>query len=242
MLPLAEALARLRRAGPPLPDLRQPRHASSPAPSAATPSATRGCSASWPSSRICGRWSGPAGSSRGRYHVLGGTLKALDGIGPEELGVDRLLRRVAGAGHRRGDPGAGRHRRRPDHQPLPGRAPAAAGLHRHPARPWRAGRRRAHLSRRGHAGRRACAPASGSLDRPAPSPYLTAAFHARNELYAHGPARDPAGPASRAEGQGQAGRRGSTTRCAGSPPTCSRPCTRPPASGSRHRRSASRSG
>ena len=31
----------------------------------------------------------------GRYHVLGGTLKALDGIGPEELGVDRLLRRVA---------------------------------------------------------------------------------------------------------------------------------------------------
>ena len=31
---------------------------------------------------------------KGRYHVLGGTLKALDGIGPEELGVDRLLRRV----------------------------------------------------------------------------------------------------------------------------------------------------
>ena len=34
----------------------------------------------------------------GRYHVLGGTLKALDGIGPEELGVDRLLRRVAEQG------------------------------------------------------------------------------------------------------------------------------------------------
>jgi recombination protein RecR len=31
----------------------------------------------------------------GRYQVLGGTLRALDGIGPEELGVDRLLRRVA---------------------------------------------------------------------------------------------------------------------------------------------------
>ena len=31
---------------------------------------------------------------KGRYHVLGGTLRALDGIGPEELGVDRLLRRV----------------------------------------------------------------------------------------------------------------------------------------------------
>jgi recombination protein RecR len=36
-----------------------------------------------------------AGIFRGRYHVLGGTLKALEGIGPEELGVDRLLRRVA---------------------------------------------------------------------------------------------------------------------------------------------------
>lgn len=35
-----------------------------------------------------------AGVFKGRYHVLGGTLKALDGIGPEELGVDRLLRRV----------------------------------------------------------------------------------------------------------------------------------------------------
>jgi recombination protein RecR len=35
-----------------------------------------------------------AGIFRGRYHVLGGTLKALDGIGPEELGVDRLMRRV----------------------------------------------------------------------------------------------------------------------------------------------------
>ena len=34
----------------------------------------------------------------GRYHVLGGTLKALEGIGPDELGVDRLLRRVAEEG------------------------------------------------------------------------------------------------------------------------------------------------
>jgi recombination protein RecR len=34
----------------------------------------------------------------GRYHVLGGTLKALDGIGPEELGIDRLLGRVAEQG------------------------------------------------------------------------------------------------------------------------------------------------
>jgi len=35
---------------------------------------------------------------KGRYHVLGGTLSALDGQGPEDLGIDRLLHRVEGAG------------------------------------------------------------------------------------------------------------------------------------------------
>lgn len=35
-----------------------------------------------------------AGIFTGRYHVLGGTLRALDGIGPEELGIDHLLQRV----------------------------------------------------------------------------------------------------------------------------------------------------
>ena len=35
-----------------------------------------------------------SGLFNGRYHVLGGTLSAIDGIGPEELGVDRLLQRV----------------------------------------------------------------------------------------------------------------------------------------------------
>lgn len=30
----------------------------------------------------------------GRYHVLGGTLSALDGIGPEQLNIDGLLRRA----------------------------------------------------------------------------------------------------------------------------------------------------
>ncbi len=32
---------------------------------------------------------------RGRYHVLGGTLSALDAIGPEELRIPKLLDRVA---------------------------------------------------------------------------------------------------------------------------------------------------
>ncbi len=31
---------------------------------------------------------------RGRYHVLGGRLSPLDGIGPESLSLDRLVRRV----------------------------------------------------------------------------------------------------------------------------------------------------
>ncbi|HEY3920453.1 MAG TPA: recombination mediator RecR, partial [Stellaceae bacterium] len=32
---------------------------------------------------------------KGRYHVLGGTLSALDGIGPGELRIDSLVQRVA---------------------------------------------------------------------------------------------------------------------------------------------------
>ncbi len=36
-----------------------------------------------------------AGVFKGRYHVLGGTLSALDAIGPEELRIPRLVDRVA---------------------------------------------------------------------------------------------------------------------------------------------------
>lgn len=36
-----------------------------------------------------------AGVFKGRYHVLGGTLSALDAIGPEDLRLPRLLDRVA---------------------------------------------------------------------------------------------------------------------------------------------------
>ena len=35
-----------------------------------------------------------AGRFRGRYHVLGGRLSPLEGVGPEALGVDRLVARV----------------------------------------------------------------------------------------------------------------------------------------------------
>lgn len=36
------------------------------------------------------------GEFRGRYHVLGGRLSPLDGVGPEDLTVRALVRRVAG--------------------------------------------------------------------------------------------------------------------------------------------------
>ena len=35
------------------------------------------------------------GAFKGRYHVLGGTLSALDAMGPDELGIPKLVRRIA---------------------------------------------------------------------------------------------------------------------------------------------------
>ncbi len=39
-----------------------------------------------------------SGVFRGRYHVLGGTLSALDAIGPDQLRIPRLVDRVASEG------------------------------------------------------------------------------------------------------------------------------------------------
>ena len=39
-----------------------------------------------------------AGGYRGSYHVLGGTLSALDGVGPDDLTIDRLVDRVHAGG------------------------------------------------------------------------------------------------------------------------------------------------
>jgi recombination protein RecR len=36
-----------------------------------------------------------SGAFKGRYHVLGGVLSALDGIGPEDLSIARLVERAA---------------------------------------------------------------------------------------------------------------------------------------------------
>jgi recombination protein RecR len=39
-----------------------------------------------------------AGRFRGRYHVLGGRISPLEGVGPEALHLDRLMERVANGG------------------------------------------------------------------------------------------------------------------------------------------------
>ena len=39
-----------------------------------------------------------AGAISARYHVLGGSLSPLDGVGPEELNIQKLVRRVAAGG------------------------------------------------------------------------------------------------------------------------------------------------
>lgn len=40
------------------------------------------------------------GAFKGRYHVLGGVLSALDAVGPDELGIPRLIERVRSEGAR----------------------------------------------------------------------------------------------------------------------------------------------
>jgi recombination protein RecR len=41
-----------------------------------------------------------AGALNARYHVLGGALSPLDGIGPDDIGIDRLVARVSAEGVR----------------------------------------------------------------------------------------------------------------------------------------------
>lgn len=38
-----------------------------------------------------------AGAHKGRYHVLGGVLSALDGVGPDDLNIGKLIERLGGS-------------------------------------------------------------------------------------------------------------------------------------------------
>ena len=97
----------------------------------------------------------------GLYFVLMGRLSPLDGIGPREIGLDRLLaarRRRHGA---RGDPRDQFHQRRRSDGAHDRRAASARGLAVSQARARRAGRRRARVRRRRNAGAGASRPALG---------------------------------------------------------------------------------
>ena len=61
----------------------------------------------------------------GRFHVLGGRLAALEGIRPEDLTIDQLVRRIATRRNRRGGAGDERHAGGADHRPLSRRAAGA---------------------------------------------------------------------------------------------------------------------
>ena len=97
---------------------------------------------------------------RGLYHVLGGTLSALSGVGPEDLN-DRAAADAHRARRRdRGDPGTRRHGRWCHHRALADRPAEAAWRQRDARGAGRADRRRAGCAGRWHVGRRfACAKA-----------------------------------------------------------------------------------
>ena len=88
-----------------------------------------------------------------RYHVLGGTLSPLDGIGPDDLTIDALVKRAS-------DP-AVTEVILALNATVDGQTTAHyitdllhdAQCQDDAARPWRAGRGRTRLSRRRHAGR-----------------------------------------------------------------------------------------
>ena len=84
------------------------------------------------------------GAFKGRYHVLGGTLSALDAIGPEELGIPRLVDRAPRCD--RSDSGAERHRGWPDHRALHRRCAGGTGRANHLAGAGRADWWRVELS------------------------------------------------------------------------------------------------
>ncbi|MDP9731833.1 UNVERIFIED_ORG: recombination protein RecR [Rhizobium sp. SORGH_AS285] len=81
------------------------------------------------------------GAMNTAYHVLGGTLSPLDGVGPEDLNIKGLIDRVSAGGHPRAH-----HRRQCDggragNRPLHHRPPLRSRHQDHPACAWRAGGR-----------------------------------------------------------------------------------------------------
>ena len=87
-----------------------------------------------------------------RYHVLGGILSPLDGIGPDDLSIAALIKRASDASRQGSHSRAQCDCRGSEHRSLHYRPPARRRCEDDAACPWRAGRRRTRLSRRGHVG------------------------------------------------------------------------------------------
>ena len=117
---------------------------------------------------------------RGLYHVLGGTLSALSGVGPDDLNVAPLLARIADGSGERGHPGARCHGRRGHHRALADRPAEAARRHRHARRAWRADRRRTRRAGRRHARRRAARPTAVVMAGSSPAMTIDVRAFARD--------------------------------------------------------------
>ena len=89
-------------------------------------------------------------SYSGMYFVLMGRLSPLDGVGPRDIGLDRLLARAADGEVQRGDPRHQFHQRGRGDRALHRRDAARARLRVTPPRARRAARRRARVRRRRH--------------------------------------------------------------------------------------------
>ena len=97
LTPLLRALDPGQRAALGLRDLRQCRH--HPIPARSAPTTRRDARLLCVVEEVSDLWA--LDRSRlfpGRFHVLGGRLSALEGIRPEDLGIDRLVSRVAAGG------------------------------------------------------------------------------------------------------------------------------------------------
>ena len=77
----------------------------------------------------------------GLYHVLGGTLSPLDGVGPDDLGIAKLIERASDPQVTRSAACAQRHGRRPVNRALPDGSACRLQRHRVAACAWRAHRR-----------------------------------------------------------------------------------------------------
>jgi recombination protein RecR len=102
---------------------------------------------------------------RGRYHVLGGAISPIDGVGPDDLRIRELMTRLAD--------GAVTELILATDPNLEGEATATDGPASHPTGEWPAGRRRSRVRRRGHAGPGLRGPPAARRLSPAAVPTLT---------------------------------------------------------------------